>query len=56
MLLKERQEDEFVLVYHLVDDGGEDLTDVGQDGESEGNPDYGVDHAERSTSERGLIG
>ena len=56
MLLKERQEDEFVLVYHLVDDGGEDLTDVGQDGESEGDPDDSVHHAERSTSERGLIG
>ena len=46
MFVKERQEEESVLVDHLVDDGGEDLTDVGQDGEGQGDPDDGVHHAE----------
>ena len=50
MFVKERQEEESVLVDHLVDDGGEDLTDVGQDGEGQGDPDDGVDHTECSTS------
>ena len=46
MFVEKWHQDLFVLLHHLVDDGGEDLANVGQDREGEGDPDDGVHHAE----------
>ena len=46
MFVEKWHQDLFVLLHHLVDYGSEDLANVGQDREGEGDPDDGVHHAE----------
>ena len=44
--MEQGKDDHLVLLDHLVDDGSQHCADVGQHGETQWDPDDGVDHAE----------